>query len=167
MAATTTALATSPTKSTKSTGLTSFLSHLWSPASVDSFASSVASGNGSSSGNNASSFSSSFSLGRPFCRICHEGGDGDNEPLISPCRCSGSVALVHRQCLERWLSSQTHNANNSNNNNNEENSGSVALDPNDARSCELCGFAYSVEAKRRPFKQVRPLALPASQVPVV
>jgi len=41
---------------------------------------------------------------RNFCRICHEGdgndtsndGDVDPEPLISPCKCSGSVGLIHR-----------------------------------------------------------------------
>ena len=41
-----------------------------------------------------------------FCRICHEGSDtsfGESgeggvevEPLISPCKCSGSVGLIHR-----------------------------------------------------------------------
>jgi len=38
-----------------------------------------------------------------FCRICHEGDF--IETLLSPCSCSGSVGVVHRSCLERWLSS--------------------------------------------------------------
>ncbi|KAJ9601475.1 hypothetical protein L9F63_000358, partial [Diploptera punctata] len=36
------------------------------------------------------------------CRICHE--DDSNENLISPCECIGTLGLVHRSCLEKWLS---------------------------------------------------------------
>ncbi|XP_044753433.1 E3 ubiquitin-protein ligase MARCHF3-like isoform X2 [Coccinella septempunctata] len=36
-----------------------------------------------------------------MCRICHGGESVDD--LLMPCRCRGSVALVHLQCLERWL----------------------------------------------------------------
>ena len=54
-----------------------------------------------------------------FCRICHEGDF--METLLYPCSCSGSVGfysvpsysshflfqvgVVHRSCLEKWLSS--------------------------------------------------------------
>ncbi|KAJ0001582.1 hypothetical protein NQD34_001378 [Periophthalmus magnuspinnatus] len=38
----------------------------------------------------------------PFCRICHEGPQSG--PLLSPCDCSGTLALVHQRCLELWLS---------------------------------------------------------------
>ncbi|XP_023233229.1 E3 ubiquitin-protein ligase MARCH2-like isoform X2 [Centruroides sculpturatus] len=33
------------------------------------------------------------------CRICFS----NEEPLISLCHCRGSVGLVHRKCLEKWL----------------------------------------------------------------
>jgi len=60
-----------------------------------------------------------------FCRICH---DGENsERLISPCMCSGSMALVHRTCIEKWLST----ANNDN--------------------CELCHHKYVISKHPRPF----------------
>ncbi|KAK9696715.1 RING-variant domain [Popillia japonica] len=36
-----------------------------------------------------------------FCRICHGGESVAN--LITPCRCRGSIALAHLQCLEEWL----------------------------------------------------------------
>lgn len=36
-----------------------------------------------------------------MCRICH-GGDSVDD-LLMPCRCRGTVALVHLKCLERWL----------------------------------------------------------------
>lgn len=32
------------------------------------------------------------------CRICYEDGD-----LISPCACTGTMAHVHKECLEKWI----------------------------------------------------------------
>jgi hypothetical protein len=32
------------------------------------------------------------------CRICLD----SSEPLVAPCRCKGSVSLVHKKCLEEW-----------------------------------------------------------------
>jgi len=34
------------------------------------------------------------------CRFCLE---IDSEPMLSPCRCRGSVEFIHRQCLLRWI----------------------------------------------------------------
>jgi len=59
-----------------------------------------------------------------FCRICHE---GDSEELISPCSCSGSVGLIHRTCIEKWLSM-------------------VNKD-----SCEICKEKYLVSKHSKPF----------------
>ncbi|KAG7200587.1 hypothetical protein KM043_001146 [Ampulex compressa] len=84
-----------------------------------------------------------------ICRICHMGGFPSREtsrrvqsvaqvdsqisnlssysylgPLISPCKCRGTVALVHAECIERWLTE----------------SGRTR--------CELCGHRYA--AKRIP-----------------
>jgi len=61
-----------------------------------------------------------------FCRICHE-GESVGERLISPCRCSGSVGLIHRTCIEKWLT----------------------IVNND--TCELCKEKYSVSRHPRPF----------------
>ena len=61
-----------------------------------------------------------------FCRICHC-GEGEGERLISPCHCSGSVGLLHRSCIEKWLSS-------------------VNKD-----TCELCHQKYRVSRHSRPF----------------
>jgi len=60
-----------------------------------------------------------------FCRICHD--TESNERLISPCRCAGSLALVHRTCIEKWLST----ANND--------------------KCELCCHKYNITKHPRPF----------------
>ncbi|RLU26906.1 hypothetical protein DMN91_000704 [Ooceraea biroi] len=80
-----------------------------------------------------------------ICRICHMGGRvpiADNHsscdlqepndqttssnlaylgPLISACKCRGTVALVHVECLERWLTESGR-----------------------AR-CELCGYKYATK----------------------
>lgn len=54
------------------------------------------------------------------CRICY---DGTSNTLISPCRCKGTVGLLHKSCLERWLQvSQT-------------------------VSCEICGYKYKLRQK--------------------
>ncbi|CAF3470610.1 unnamed protein product [Rotaria socialis] len=35
------------------------------------------------------------------CRICYS--TGDLQSLISPCQCSGTMGILHQNCLERWL----------------------------------------------------------------
>lgn len=36
---------------------------------------------------------------RPMCRICY---DEDPEGLFTPCKCSGSMRYVHKECLRHW-----------------------------------------------------------------
>ncbi|XP_069704675.1 E3 ubiquitin-protein ligase MARCHF3-like [Periplaneta americana] len=36
-----------------------------------------------------------------FCRICRD--SDSTEHFISPCRCKGTLALIHLSLLERWL----------------------------------------------------------------
>lgn len=38
------------------------------------------------------------------CRICR-GEATEQEPLMHPCRCSGSIKYVHEDCLTEWLES--------------------------------------------------------------
>jgi hypothetical protein len=40
------------------------------------------------------------------CRICLFDSNSDNDPLISPCKCKGTVSKVHVQCLQEWLKSR-------------------------------------------------------------
>ena len=41
------------------------------------------------------------------CRICFcEGNFEGSNPLISPCKCSGSVKYIHLNCLRKWLTSK-------------------------------------------------------------
>ena len=41
-----------------------------------------------------------------ICRICFEAGTIEN-PLISPCECSGSMKYIHEECLKKWICSRT------------------------------------------------------------
>ena len=39
-----------------------------------------------------------------ICRICYlEEFDKDNNPLIKPCKCSGSMKYIHFECLLHWI----------------------------------------------------------------
>ncbi len=57
---------------------------------------------------------------QPECRICLNTVDGD---LFSPCACAGSMAHVHRQCLDAWNATR--------------------VPPRD--QCSLCGCVYALE----------------------
>ncbi|XP_068229882.1 E3 ubiquitin-protein ligase MARCHF3-like isoform X2 [Palaemon carinicauda] len=63
----------------------------------------------------------------PMCRICLE-GDGQEE-LISPCKCSGTLALIHKTCLEKWLNLSS------------------------CDTCELCRYVFTLERIPKPFWQ--------------
>lgn len=64
-----------------------------------------------------------------ICRICHCEADTEN-PLLSPCYCSGSLKYVHQACLRQWLAAS------------------------DTRSCELCKFNFILHTKIKPFSEV-------------
>ncbi|KAL3825124.1 hypothetical protein ACJIZ3_021153 [Penstemon smallii] len=40
----------------------------------------------------------------PSCRICLQSQSENDERLISPCMCKGTLQFVHRSCLDRWRS---------------------------------------------------------------
>jgi E3 ubiquitin-protein ligase MARCH1/8 len=62
-----------------------------------------------------------------MCRICHcEEPNEDN--LISPCYCTGTLRHVHQECLQQWLKS------------------------NGMKTCELCKFEFLMQTRIRPFK---------------
>jgi len=37
------------------------------------------------------------------CRICMQEGPKEDDPLISPCSCKGSVQYMHLSCLREWI----------------------------------------------------------------
>ena len=39
-----------------------------------------------------------------ICRICYmEEEDGGEDPLVQPCKCSGSLKYIHLKCLKHWI----------------------------------------------------------------
>ena len=47
----------------------------------------------------------------PFCRICYgQDNGGENGFLFSPCSCSGSMGMIHVECLGTFRTIMHHNA---------------------------------------------------------
>ncbi|TRY82470.1 hypothetical protein DNTS_029956 [Danionella cerebrum] len=40
------------------------------------------------------------------CRICQMGEQSSSNPLIVPCKCTGSLQFVHQDCIKKWLRSK-------------------------------------------------------------
>lgn len=47
------------------------------------------------------SMSSKLESGRA-CRICLDEGETEDNPFITPCKCSGSMKFIHLECLREW-----------------------------------------------------------------
>ena len=43
---------------------------------------------------------------KPTCRICYADNNTDENPLICPCICKGSMKYIHYMCLKSWLNSK-------------------------------------------------------------
>lgn len=43
---------------------------------------------------------------RGSCKFCLCEETSSKDPLISPCNCKGSCALVHLECLRSWIKSK-------------------------------------------------------------
>ncbi|KAK2865616.1 hypothetical protein Q7C36_001672 [Tachysurus vachellii] len=72
------------------------------------------------------------------CRICQSEGD-EECPLISPCRCMGSLRFVHHACLHQWIKSS------------------------DTRCCELCKYNFVMETHLKPMRKWENLHLSTNE----
>nr|XP_020654045.1 E3 ubiquitin-protein ligase MARCH7 isoform X2 [Pogona vitticeps] len=41
-----------------------------------------------------------------LCRICQMSSTSPTNPLIEPCKCTGSLQYVHQDCMKKWLQSK-------------------------------------------------------------
>ncbi|KAF4689846.1 hypothetical protein FOZ60_001038 [Perkinsus olseni] len=73
-----------------------------------------------------------------MCRICGQGVE--EGPLYHPCRCSGSIAYVHEQCLRRWLAMRRTGRT-------DDDDGTFILED---QRCELCGHKFSFRVVYAP-----------------
>ena len=73
------------------------------------------------------------------CRICYDSGE-DGNPLISPCRCAGSMQYVHLKCLRKWMDGRL----SVNNDTNHSETGTTTTVSYFWRNldCELCKLSY-------------------------
>jgi E3 ubiquitin-protein ligase DOA10 len=44
--------------------------------------------------------------GQEVCRICLSEDVTNTNPLISPCKCAGTMKMIHIDCLREWLNSK-------------------------------------------------------------
>ncbi|XP_046698642.1 E3 ubiquitin-protein ligase MARCHF1 [Silurus meridionalis] len=72
------------------------------------------------------------------CRICHSEGD-EECPLITPCRCTGSLRFVHHACLRQWIKSSN------------------------TRCCELCQYNFIMETHLKPLRKWENLQMSPSE----
>lgn len=66
------------------------------------------------------------------CRICLSDESSNDNPLISPCHCSGTMAVTHLECLKKWLSCKVTNNTFKN----------IQVYSWKSLHCELCSFKY-------------------------
>jgi hypothetical protein len=69
-----------------------------------------------------------------ICRICQDGPDGIDNPLIIPCNCNGSIKYVHKKCLNKWIKINSKSSNSSNSSN--------QYYYWQERNCEICKHKY-------------------------
>ena len=43
---------------------------------------------------------------KPTCRVCYGEDTSEENPLICPCICKGSMKYIHYQCLKNWLNAK-------------------------------------------------------------
>ena len=69
------------------------------------------------------------------CRICYEESHTDN-PVLSLCGCKGTIGLIHKRCLSKWIHISKH------------------------QQCELCTELFQIDAFQfEPMYQPNPYLL--------
>jgi hypothetical protein len=69
-----------------------------------------------------------------ICRICYSEEESDDNPLIQPCICSGSMKYIHLECLKHWLRTSIFEQ--------IENTNSCCIYLYKTPECELCKTKY-------------------------
>ena len=68
------------------------------------------------------------------CRIC--GGGDEDGALMNPCACTGSMSLIHADCLRKWIETRRQN--------NAHGHGGTSADP---MRCEICHENYAIRVR--------------------
>jgi len=68
-----------------------------------------------------------------ICRFCYEPKLSQTDPLITPCKCTGSVRYIHLQCLKQWRA--------------------LTTNPEFVKRCQLCLTNYRIPV-RHPLERI-------------
>ena len=49
------------------------------------------------------------SVDKPVCYMCFDEEDTEENPMITPCKCTGDTAYVHVECLRKWHTAEADN----------------------------------------------------------
>eukprot|EP00440_Ansanella_granifera_P011585 gb/GFBE01012578.1/.p1 GENE.gb/GFBE01012578.1/~~gb/GFBE01012578.1/.p1 ORF type:complete len:371 (+),score=55.69 gb/GFBE01012578.1/:1-1113(+) len=89
------------------------------------------------------------------CRICLLEGSSEEDPLIRPCQCRGSIEYVHLGCLSRWVQGRL-----------KQKCAPEGLYMYQPPTCELCTAAYPVYVGRSGA-QTPLVELPRTEPPFI
>ncbi|SCM06153.1 conserved Plasmodium protein, unknown function [Plasmodium chabaudi chabaudi] len=90
------------------------------------------------------------------CRICLIEGSQENDPLICPCDCKGSIKYAHLLCLRKWINGRL-------NLNDQLFSGSIFIKD---ISCELCKTKYPKSIKQND-ELIQLVKIPNLKTPLI
>uniref|UniRef100_A0A7S1FWY8 RING-type E3 ubiquitin transferase n=1 Tax=Corethron hystrix TaxID=216773 RepID=A0A7S1FWY8_9STRA len=96
----------------------------------------------------------------PECRVCR-GPAEEGRPLHNPCKCSGTIGLVHQSCLESWLAMNPRHRDNLPGAGDGDDGDGDGAPSRYAPRCELCGYHFRWDPLYAPDA---PDSLPAVQV---
>jgi len=77
----------------------------------------------------------------PVCYMCFDEENTDENPLITPCKCSGDTKFVHVECLRKWHTAEADNQ-------------ICFLSSVDA-TCSVCKSTFKSDFKLRDGRQVK------------
>ena len=77
----------------------------------------------------------------PVCYMCFDEEDTDENPMITPCKCSGDTKYVHVECLRKWHTAEADNQ-------------ICFLSSVDA-TCSVCKSSFKSDFKLKDGRQVK------------
>lgn len=83
----------------------------------------------------------SVSGDHPVCYMCFDEEDTEENPMITPCKCSGDTKFVHVECLRKWHTAEADNQ-------------ICFLSSVDA-TCSVCKSTFKSDFKLRDGRQVK------------
>eukprot|EP00928_Gymnodinium_smaydae_P039110 TRINITY_DN2679_c0_g2_i2.p1 TRINITY_DN2679_c0_g2~~TRINITY_DN2679_c0_g2_i2.p1 ORF type:complete len:450 (-),score=93.68 TRINITY_DN2679_c0_g2_i2:107-1456(-) len=90
------------------------------------------------------------------CRICLLEGSTEDDPLVAPCRCKGSIEYVHLGCLRHWVKGRL--------NLSDAPAGSYFFRP---LACELCKHVYPTYVSLTAGEKQPLVEVPRTQPPFI